>query len=119
MSLALADHTFSFRAPAELAERLKAAERTYVELAADARLAVHVSRELEIELQRRLRLTPTRRSSQGGMLRAVIEAFVTATEAASRDETLAEELRAFDADDRAGAAERAALLRGSAATRDV
>lgn len=116
--MALADHTFSFRAPAELAKRLRAAEQSYVELAADARLAAHISRELEIELQRRLRLTPKRRSSQGGMLRAVVEAFVTATEAASREEALAEELRAFDADDRAGDAEREALLHGSVAARD-
>lgn len=116
--MAVADHTYSFRAPAALAERLRSAERAYAELAADAPLAAHISRELEVELQRRLRRPDAGRGGQGRILRAVAEAFVSATEAASRDETLAGELREFDGADRAGGAERAALLRGSAAVRD-
>jgi hypothetical protein len=117
--LARTDQTYSFRAPVELAQRLHAAQRAYVELGAHAPLAAHITREMEVELQRRLRRPPGGRGGRGRILRDVAEAFVAATESARGDEALAEELRAFDGEDRAGHAERAALLRGSAAARDA
>lgn len=113
--MALADHTYSFRAPRDLADRLRAAERTYVALADDAALAAHISRELEIGLHRRLRAAAPRGRGQGSILRDVIEAFVAATEEAAREEAIADELREFDAADAGGDAERAALLRASTA----
>ena len=117
--MALADHTYSFRAPADLADRLRAAEQTYAELSADAALAADITRELEIALQRRLRGATGRGAGPGRILRAISEAFVAATEAASQDRELAAELREFDSADRSGAAERAALLRRSAAYPDA
>ncbi len=117
--MALADHTYSFRAPADLADRLRAAEQTYAELSADAAVAADITRELEIALQRRLRHPNDRGAGPGRILRAVAEAFVAATESASRDRELAAELREFDAADHAGDAERAALLRSSAAYPDA
>ncbi len=117
--MAIVDRTFSFRAPAELAERLRGAERAYAELALDPAVAAHISRELEIELQRRLRRDPDRRAVQGRVLRAVIESFVGAVERAMSEQTAVDELRAFDRQDRGGEAERRALLDASALGRDV
>lgn len=119
MAMALADRTFSFRAPAELAERLCDAERAYAELALDPAVAAQISRELEIELQRRLRRDPERDAVQGRVLRAVTEAFVGAVERAMGEQTAIDELRAFDRQDRGGDPERRALLDASALGRDV
>lgn len=63
-TLALADRTFSFRAPAQLAERLRIAEQAYGGLARDPATAASITRELEIELQRRLRRDPERAAVQ-------------------------------------------------------
>jgi len=46
--LALADRAFSFRAPAQLAERLRIAEQAYGGLARDPATAASITRELEI-----------------------------------------------------------------------
>lgn len=85
-------------------------------VAGDPALAEHISRELDIALQSRLREAPAG-GGEGRVLRAVAEAFVEATESAARDRALADDMRAFDAVDREGLAERAALLRRSAALR--
>jgi predicted DNA-binding protein len=114
--MALADHTYSFRAPRELADRLRAAEREYAALGSDPTMAAHITRELDIGLRRRLRETPARGRAQGRILREVVEAFVAATEAAAREQALGRELREFDAADKDGAAERDALLRASVAS---
>lgn len=116
--MALADRTFSFRAPAALADRLRDAERAYAQLALEPAVAAQISRELEIGLQRRLRRA-AERSVQGQVLRAVTEAFVEAVERAMGESEAVEELRAFDLDDRAGDAERRALIRASTLGRDT
>lgn len=117
--MALADRTFSFRAPADLSERVRRAEQVYAELADDPATAARISRDLEIELQRRLRREAERAPTQGWTLRALTEAFVTAVEAAADEERVAQELRAFDRLDAAGDAERRALQRSSALARDT
>lgn len=113
--MAIADRTFSFRAPSDLRERLAHAERAYAALAEDADTAGQITRELEIRLQRRLHGAGAGDANQGRILRAVVEAFIEATESAERDAALVEELRAFDAADRTGEGERRALRERSAA----
>lgn len=60
----LADRTFSFRAPAQFAERLRNAEQTYGKLARDP-VAFRVTRDLEIALLRQLRRAPGEAAVQG------------------------------------------------------
>lgn len=110
--MALAHRTYSFRAPTGLDDRLATARHTYAELAAEPGMATHISRELELGLQRRLLDTPepTRPS---WLLRAISEAFVDAVERAAGEAAAIAELRSFDDADRAGVAERGALLRAS------
>ncbi|CAN5490580.1 hypothetical protein BH20ACT19_BH20ACT19_05060 [soil metagenome] len=116
--MALADRTFSFRAPAQLAQRLGSAEQAYAELARDPAKAARISRELEIQLQRWLRREPGRAALLGRVPRALTEAFVTAVERATQEERLIEDLRAFDRSDTTGDAERRALLRASSLGQD-
>lgn len=115
--MALADRTYSFRAPAQLAERLRDAEDAYARLARDPRTAARISRQLEIELIRGLR-KPGQAVVQGRVLRAVTEAFVDAVERAIAEDELIAELRSFDRLDADGDAERRALLRASSLGRD-
>lgn len=105
--------TYSFRAPAELAKRLRIAESAYQVLTRDPATATRVTRELEIELQRRLRREGEHPTVQGHLLREVTDAFVTAVERAADEERLFDELLAFDRADVAGTEERGALLRAS------
>ncbi|MEJ7894645.1 MAG: hypothetical protein WKF94_18590 [Solirubrobacteraceae bacterium] len=116
--MALADRTFSFRAPAQLAERLRDAERAYRQLARDPAAAARVTRDLEIELLRRLRREPDVAAVQGQVLRAVAEAFVGAIERAVDEPRQIDQLRAFDRLDMDGDAERRALLRASTLLHD-
>ncbi len=111
--MALADRTYSFRAPAQFAERLLAAERAYRSLVRDPATAARITRELEIELQRGLRQGDERARVQGPLLRAVTGAFVTAVERAMGEELLVDELRAFDRADLDGDDERRALLQAT------
>ncbi len=117
--MALADRTFSFRAPAQLAERLRTAEQAYGDLARDPATAARITRELELELQRRLRREPDRAAVQGRLLRAVTEAFVSAVERAMEEDELVADLRSFDRLDTQGDEERRALLRASSLGRDA
>ena len=96
-----------------MAERLRVTELAYQVLSRDPATAARITRELEIELQRRLRLEGDRASVQGRLLRDIADAFVTAVERAIDEECLIEELRAFDRADVAGSDERRALLRAS------
>lgn len=116
--MAPADRTYSFRAPAQLAERLRDAEHAYASLARDPQTAARISRELEIELIRGLRREPGQPVVQGRVLRAVTEAFVDAVERAVAEDELIEELRSFDRLDVDGDAERRAMLRASSVARD-
>ena len=113
-AVATADHIFSFRAPRALGDRIRAAEDTYRELAADPQEAAHVSGELEVALIRRLAAAPPGRS-HGAFARDLVEAFVEVVEAAVRDSAVASELRGFDAADTGGRRERSAYLRVSPA----
>lgn len=113
--MALADRTFSFRAPAQFAERLRNAEQAYGKLACDPVAAARVTRYLEIAL----RCAPDEAAVQGRVLRAVTEAFVGAVERAADEQRQIEELRAFDRLDVDGDAERDALLRASSLWHDA
>jgi len=114
----IAGRTYSFRAPVGFGERLRVAEHAYRALARDPATAARIARELDIELQRRLRHGGERAAVQGPLLRAVTDAFVTAVERAMDEERLIDELRAFDRADVAGRDERRALLRASGLGRD-
>lgn len=116
--MAIVDRTYSFRAPAELAERLRVSQRAYRILARDPATATRITRELEIEMQRRLRADGERPAVQGQVLRAFTDAFVTAVERAMDEALLIDELRAFDREDAAGHEERRALLWASGLGRD-
>jgi hypothetical protein len=106
---AVADRTFSFRAPSALRERLDHAERTYADLVRDPEVAAHISRELEIRLLRRLRAFGMTPPNQGQTLRSLTEAFVDAVETAEHEAQLFEDMRAFDAADTDGPARRRAM----------
>jgi hypothetical protein len=107
---AVADRTFSFRAPSSLRARLDRAEAAYTVLTRDPAMADHVTRELEIRLLRRMRLDEGATPSQGRTLRHLAEAFVDAIEAAEREVAMFDELRAFDEADTEGPARRRAML---------
>lgn len=117
--MALADRTFSFRAPAQFAERLRSAEQAYGVLARDPVAAARVTHDLEIALLRQLRRAPGAAAVQGQVLRAATEAFVGAVERAADEQRQIEELRAFDRLDVDGDAERDALLRASSLWHDA
>ncbi len=107
---AVADRTFSFRAPSALRERLDHAERTFADLVLDPQTAAHVSRQLETNLLRRMRADAGTTPNQGRTLRSLAEAFTDAVEAAEREAALIEDMRAFDAADTEGPARRRAML---------
>ena len=116
--MAQGGRTYSFRAPEHFAERLRVVEHGYQALTRDPATASRITRELELELQRRLRHEGERVAVQGRLLRAVTDAFVTAVERAMGEDRLIDELRAFDRADVAGDDERRALLRASALGHD-
>lgn len=108
--MAVADRTYSFRAPSELSNRLKLARESFGAATHDAELSAHLGNEFELALLRRLReLAPD--ATDGVLVRAIVEAFVAATDRVRREEELMAEFEAFDRDDVDGYAWRRAALR--------
>ena len=111
MTTTPADRTYSFRAPAELQERLAAARAAFTELAERAPDADQwLARELEMALARRLREAPAVARDQSAFIRAAVELLVGVTEKVALGLDLAERYSAARADD----AEAEAFHRGAA-----
>jgi hypothetical protein len=107
--MAVAQKTYSFRAPSEFADRMRAARAGLQEILASAD-ADHFSHELEIALIRRLRDLPET-PGQAEFARAVTEALVATVERVQREPELMEQMRAFNREDAEGDAwRRGALL---------
>jgi hypothetical protein len=108
--MAVEQRTYSFRAPSEFAERMRAARAGLQQILADASEADHFSHEFELALIRRLRGLPET-SGQAEFARAVTEALVATVERVQREPELMEQMRAFDREDVEGDAwRRGALL---------
>lgn len=110
MCVAVADKTYSFRAPRALSDRLKLARESFGAATHDSELSAHLGNEFELALLRRLRkLAPD--TTDGVLVRAIVEAFVAATHRVRREEELMAEFEAFDQEDAEGPAWRRAALR--------
>lgn len=108
--MAVADRTYSFRAPSHLSERLKLARESFGAASHDSELSAHLGNEFELALLRRLRkLAPD--AADGVLVRAIVEAFVAAAGRVRREEELMAEFEAFDREDVEGPAWRRAALK--------
>jgi hypothetical protein len=108
--MAVADRTYSFRAPSELSERLKRARESFDAATHDAELSAHLGNEFELALLRRLRkLAPD--TTDGVLVRAIVEAFVAAADRVRHEEEMMAEFEAFDREDVEGPAWRRGALR--------
>lgn len=108
--MAIAQKTYSFRAPSEFADRMREARAAIPDILADRGESEHFTREFEVALLRRLRRLPET-AGQAEFARAVTEALVATTERIRREPELMEQMRAFDRDDAEGDAWRAGALR--------
>lgn len=108
--MAVADKTFSFRAPSELADRICAARAALPEIFSTAQLGDHFTHEFEIAVLRRLRRLPETRG-QAEFVRAITEAFVATVERVQREEDTLEQMRAFAREDVEGRAWRKGAMR--------
>lgn len=94
--MAMAEKTYSFRAPADFGDRLAAARGAWVDLAARGPdVARWLDRELSMELARQRRRAP--RADQATFLRLLAEALVRATERVAEGLELAEREREIQA----------------------
>ncbi|MHB1999077.1 MAG: hypothetical protein ACYCSI_02640 [Solirubrobacteraceae bacterium] len=107
--MTVADKTYSFRAPTELADRIRAARVALPEIFSSVPRGDHFTHELEIAVLRRLRRLPETRS-QMEFVRAITEAFVSTVERVQREERMIEEMRTFDREDVEGASWREGAL---------
>jgi hypothetical protein len=108
--VAVADKTYSFRAPSEFSERLRQARDGFDIVTHDAELSAHLGNEFELALLRRLRKLGDG-LPDGVFVRAIVEAFVSAAERVSWEQEHMEEFAAFDREDTEGDAwRRGALL---------
>lgn len=108
--MAVADRTYSFRAPSELADRIRAARMALPEIFSSTELGNHFTHEFEIAVLRRMRRLPETRG-QTEFVRAITDAFVSTVERVQREEEMMEQMRAFDREDLEGPAWRAGALR--------
>lgn len=108
--MAVADKTYSFRAPSELSDRLREARAALPEIFASVERGDHFSHEFEVALLRRLRRLPDSRN-QTEFVRAITEAFVSTVERVAREEEMMAQMRAFDREDTEGPAWRRGALR--------
>jgi hypothetical protein len=115
--MAVAQKTYSFRAPSEFADRMRAARSAIPAILADRAESGHFQREFEVALLRRLRRLPET-AGQAEFARAVTEALVATTERIQREPELMEQMRAFDRDDVEGDAWRAGATRAWARDAD-
>jgi hypothetical protein len=106
--MAIAQKTYSFRAPSEFADRMREARAGLQDILASPD-ADHFSHELEIALVRRLRDLPET-PGQAEFARAVTEALVATVERVQREPELMEQMRAFNREDVEGDAWRHGAL---------
>lgn len=107
--MAVADKTYSFRAPSDLGERMRVVREALPAILSDRAESSHFTREFEVALLRRLRRLPAS-SGQAGFARAVTEALVVTAERSMREPELMEQMRAFDREDTEGDAWRRGAL---------
>jgi hypothetical protein len=108
--VATADKTYSFRAPSDFGERMRAARAALPKIFSSGGETDHFTREFEVSVLRRLRHLPET-PGQAEFARAIAEAFVATGERVQREPELIEQMRAFDRDDADGDAwRRGALL---------
>lgn len=103
--MAVADKTYSFRAPNELTERIRAARAALPEIFSSTPMGDHFTHEFEIAVLRRVRRLPETRG-QMEFVRAITDAFVSTVERVQRETHEIEQMRAFDREDVEGAAWR-------------
>jgi hypothetical protein len=108
--MAVADKTYSFRAPSELADRIRAARTALPEIFSSTERGDHFTHEFEIAVLRRLRRLPETRG-QTEFVRAITDAFVSTVERVQREEEIMEQMCAFDREDVEGPAWRAGAMR--------
>ena len=116
--MAIAQKTYSFRAPSEFADRMREARSGLQSILADAAEADHFSHEFEIALIRRLRDLPET-PGQAEFARAVTEALVVTVERVRREPELMEQMRAFNREDVEGDAWRRGALLSRAGAGDL
>lgn len=109
--MSTAERTYSFRAPAELAERLAAALDRFAALSREGpEIQEWLSRELRMELARRLRRAPEIARDRSAFMRSAVEMLVGVTEKVSLGLELGPEYAAArEEDQEADAFHRAAL----------
>jgi len=108
--MAVADRTYSFRAPSEFSERLRHARDGFDAVTHDAELSAHLGNEFELALLRRLRKLG-KNVPDGVFVRAIVEAFVGAAERVRWEQEHMDEFAAFDRQDTEGDAWRRGALR--------
>jgi hypothetical protein len=108
--MAVADRTYSFRAPHDFADRMRDARTALPKIFSSGEETDHFTREFEILVLRRMRGLPDT-PGQAEFARAIAEAFVSTVERVQREPELMEQMRAFDREDIEGDAwRRGALL---------
>lgn len=110
MVVAVADKTFSFRAPSEMSARLRDARKGFDKAAHSTELSAHLGNEFELALLRRLRKLGDD-VPDGVFVRAIVEAFVGTAERIQWEEQQMEEFAAFDREDTEGEAWREGALK--------
>jgi hypothetical protein len=108
--MAVADRTYSFRAPSDFAERMREARAALPKIFSSGEETDHFTREFEVAVLRRVRgLAET--PGQAEFARAIADAFVSTIERVQREPELMEQMRAFDREDSEGNAwRRGAML---------
>lgn len=103
--MAVAAKTYSFRAPAELSERLQRAQEDFRAIMGDSELSAHFDNEFDLALLRRLRRLGDD-ITDGLFTRAITEAFVSAIERVRREQEHMEAFAEFKREDVEGDAWR-------------
>jgi hypothetical protein len=108
--MAVADKTFSFRAPSELSERLQHAREGFDSVTHSTELSAHLGNEFELALLRRIRKLGES-VPDGVFVRAIVEAFVSASERVQWEEKHMDEFAAFNLEDAEGESWREGALK--------
>ncbi|HVS28955.1 MAG TPA: hypothetical protein VHE14_05350 [Solirubrobacteraceae bacterium] len=113
--MATTQRTYSFEAPAELADHLTSARAALGKLASEAPdVDAWTVREVEMGLARIRRDAPELAADSAGLMRAAVELVVDVIEKVAAGVGLADDLRAWERDDAEGDAFRRGALRASA-----
>jgi len=95
LCVALAERTYSFRAPIEFGERLARTRKDFVAIARDPTLSVDFGRELPLTLLRRFEKLD-QDVPDGVLARTLLDAFMSATERVRSERARMTELAAVD-----------------------